>query len=71
MLLRKLVSSKKEDTMTMELYLKVMKETIDQLEVMQINIPEDLIVLLMLHSMPKEYQYFTRTQTSKEGKAST
>jgi hypothetical protein len=71
MLLRKLVSSKKEDTMTMELYLKVMKETIDQLEVMQINIPEDLIVLLMLHSMPKEYQYITRTQTSKEGKAST
>jgi hypothetical protein len=52
--------------MTMESYMKVMKETIDQLEVMQISVSEDLIVLLMLHSLPKEYQYFIRIQIGKD-----
>jgi hypothetical protein len=51
--------------MTMKAYLKFMKETIDQLEVMQINIPKGLIVLLILHSLPKEYQYFIRSQIGK------
>ena len=52
--------------MTMEAYLKSMTKTIDYLEVIEIKIPEDLIVLFMLHSLPKEYHYFTCAQTGKD-----
>jgi hypothetical protein len=55
MLLRKLVSSRKKETTTVEQYLKDCKETIDQLEAMEVGIPEDLIVLLILNSLPREY----------------
>jgi len=65
MLLRKLVYFKKEETTSMEQYLKDVKDTIDQLEEIQVTIPEDLVGLLLLHSLPREYKEFTRSQTSK------
>jgi hypothetical protein len=52
---KKFATTRKEDIMTMENYLKNMKEIIDQLEMINVTIPEDLIMLLMLHSLAKEY----------------
>ena len=62
MLLCKLLRAKKGDKVMMETCLKEMKEIIKQLETLQISIPEDLIVLLMLQSLPNEYQYFIQMQ---------
>jgi hypothetical protein len=66
MLLRKMVTFRNEETMTMEQYLTEVKNTIDQLENMLVHIPEELIVLLVLHSLPKEYHFFKITQTGKD-----
>ena len=66
MLLHKLVSSKKEETTIMEQYLKSCKETIDQLEAMEVGILEDLIVLLIFNSLPRKYQFFSRSQIGKK-----
>jgi hypothetical protein len=60
MLLRKLVTSQKEEMMTMEDYLKEIKGIIDQLVTIPIAIPEDLLSLLLFHSLPKEYQLFRK-----------
>jgi hypothetical protein len=62
MLLRKLVGIRKEETTSMEQYLIEVKDTMDQLEGMGVNIPEDLCILLLLNSLPREYQLFSRTQ---------
>jgi hypothetical protein len=61
-----LVGVKKEERMTMEQFLQEFKDTIDQLDVMDIKIPEDLIILMILHSLPREYQFFVHTQTGKD-----
>ena len=70
MLLCKFVVAKKEDTTSIEAYLKEMKEIIDQLELLQNSILEDLIVFLVLHVLSKEYQYFTRMQIGKDSLSS-
>jgi hypothetical protein len=66
LLLRKLVSSRKEETTTIEQYLKSCKETTNQLEAMEVGIPKDLIVLFIFNSLPREYQFFSRSQTRKK-----
>jgi len=65
MLLRKLVYSKKPETTSMEQYLKDVKDTVDQLDEIKVPIQEDLVGLLLLHSLPREYKEFTRSQTGK------
>jgi hypothetical protein len=65
MLLRKIVTFRKEETVSMEKYLTDVKNTIDQLENLLVNIPEELIVLV-LHSLPREYHFFKKTQTGKD-----
>jgi hypothetical protein len=66
MLLRKLVGIRKEETSSMEQYFTEVKDTMDQLEGIGVNIPEDLCILLLLNSLPREYQLFSRTQTGRD-----
>ncbi len=40
--------------MTMENYLKEIKGIIDQLTIISVTIPEDLLSLLLVHFLPKE-----------------
>jgi hypothetical protein len=47
----------------MEQYLKSYKETINQLEAIEVGIPEDLIVLLILNLLLHEF--FSRSQFGK------
>jgi len=42
------------------------KDTVDQLEEIRIAILEDLVGLLLMHSLPNEYKEFTRSQMGKE-----
>jgi hypothetical protein len=44
----------KEEMMTMENYLKEIKGIIDQLTIISVTIPEDLLSLLLVHFLPKE-----------------
>ncbi len=41
--------------MNMENYFKEIKGIIDQLAKISLEMPEDLLLLLLLHSLPKEY----------------
>jgi hypothetical protein len=50
----------------MEQYLTEVKDTMDQLEGMGVSIPEDLYILLLLNSLPHDYQLFSRTQTGRD-----
>jgi hypothetical protein len=51
-LLQRLLKIKKEDTVTMDDYLKDVRDIVDQLEDMGISLPEEITVLLILHSLP-------------------
>ncbi len=46
--------------MNMENYFKEIKGIIDQLAKISLEMPEDLLLLLLLHSLPKEYQFFIK-----------
>ncbi len=46
--------------MTMENYFKEIKGIIDQSLIISIVIPEDVLSLLLIHSLPKEYQLFKK-----------
>ena len=61
MLLSKLISSKKEESQTMEQYLKEAKDIIDQLHDNAGAVPMDMIILLLLQSLPKEYDLFKKS----------
>jgi hypothetical protein len=63
MLLRKLVYSRKEDSFSMEQHLKSFKENWDQLQRINVPIPEDMAVLLLLASLPSDFKEFNRAQT--------
>nr|PNR57027.1 hypothetical protein PHYPA_004020 [Physcomitrium patens] len=60
LMLRRLVTSRKQEASTMENYLKEIKSIIDQLEVISVTIPDDFLSLLLLHSLLKEYQLFRK-----------
>jgi hypothetical protein len=66
MLLCKLVGLRKEENTSMEQYLTEVNDTMDQLEGMGVSIPEDLYILLLLNSLPHDYQLFSRTQTGRD-----
>lgn len=59
------MESKKEDSISMEQYLKDLKDTINQLEALDMIIPKALTVLLLLNSLPKEYLYFSKSMIGK------
>jgi hypothetical protein len=65
-LLQKLIISWKEEMMTMENYPKEIKSIIDQLTTISITILEDLLSLLLFHSLPKEYQRFKKLLFSND-----
>jgi len=65
-LLQKLIISWKEEMMTMENYLKETKGIIDQLTTISITILEDLLSLLLFHSLPTEYQHFKKLFSSND-----
>jgi len=50
----------------MEHFLKDVKEVLDQLDTIDLSIPEDLAILLVLNSLPKEYQIFTHAMRTKD-----
>jgi len=66
MLLRRYLACKKEETTSMERFLRDVKSNIDELESMNVALPEELTVLLLLGSLPKEYQVFTKALSGKD-----
>lgn len=48
----------------MEQYLTEIKGTMDQLDGIGVNIPKELRILLLLNSLPTEYQLFKNTQNA-------
>jgi hypothetical protein len=63
MLLRRLIYSRKEDSFSREQHLKSFKENWDQFQRINVPIPEDMAVLLLLASLPSEFKAFNRAQT--------
>jgi len=50
----------------MEQFLREVRSNIDELESMNVTLPEELTVLLILRSLPKEYQFFTKVLYGKD-----
>lgn len=65
-MLHKLVQFRLEDRGSVEDYLKGLKDALDKLNDMSVHIPEDLVILMLLQSLPKEYHFFNRVLQSKD-----
>ena len=50
----------------MDAYLKEVKEIVNLLEEVDVNIPEDIIVYYTLKNLPKEYEIFKRMQIAAQ-----
>ena len=62
MLIEKLFSLRKTESMSMDTHLIAVKEIANLLEEVEVIIPEDIIVYYTLKNLPKEYEIFRRMQ---------
>ena len=62
MLIEKLFSLRKTETVSMDTHLTEVKEIANLLEEVEVVIPEDIIVYYTLKNLPKEYEIFRRMQ---------
>lgn len=58
MLLEELINHKMEESQDMRDYVENFFDRVNKLEAMEIKIPQEMIVVLLLSSIPKSYEYF-------------
>ena len=66
MLIDKFFALRKTDSISMDSHLTEVKEVANQLEEVEVVIPEDIIVYYTLKNLPKEYEIFKRMQIAAQ-----
>jgi hypothetical protein len=66
MLIEKFFSLPKTKSISMDAHLTEVKEIVNLLEEVDVNIPEDIIVYYTLKNLPKEYEIFKRMQIAAQ-----
>ncbi len=66
MLLKKLMTMKKDESINMDQYFKGVKEILDYLEGINFSIPTKVVVLLIFNSLPSQYNLFLKIMTTKD-----
>jgi hypothetical protein len=66
MLLKKLMTMKKDESINMDQYFKGVKEILDYLEGINFSIPTKVVVLLIFNSLPSQYNLFFKIMTTKD-----
>jgi hypothetical protein len=66
MLLKNLMTMKKDESINMDQYFKGVKEILDYLEGINFSILTKLVVLLVFDSLPSQYNLFLKIRTTKD-----
>jgi hypothetical protein len=66
MLLKKLMTMKKDESINMDQYFKGVKEILAYLEEINFSIPIKLVVLLVFDSLPSQYNLFLKIMRTKD-----
>ncbi len=66
MLLKKLMTMKKDESINMDQYFKGVKEILAYLEEINFSIPIKLVVLLVFDSLPSQYKLFLKIMRTKD-----
>jgi len=66
MLLKKLMTMRKYESINVDQYFEGVKEILDYLEGINFSIPTKLVVLLIFDSLPSQYNLFLKIMTTKD-----
>jgi hypothetical protein len=66
MLLKKLMTMRKYESIDVDQYFKGVKEILDYLEGINFSIPTKLVVLLIFDSLPSQYNLFLKIMMTKD-----
>jgi adenosine deaminase len=66
MLLKKLMTMRKYESINVDQYFEGVKEILDYLEEINFSIPTKLVVLLIFDSLPSQYNLFLKIMTTKD-----